>query len=410
MRAAFTATTGMVTSLDTATDAVVDTDLHGPYTLDWHLSLDGTSVTDVIHQEGTLDANGDLTVPVDGSQLPDGDLALVGSLTVSDPDFGAHTSSITQESGIHVDRTPPGIDGLAISRGMIHPNAIDALAGYRSVSISLLDDEQLDYNDRIEIRDGTGNPVRHLEPNWISALLGKATWDGRNDNGTVVPEGTYTVVVVDHHGNVAPITRAVTVSHDTGVLRTFRRTMSASGSLEAKFVGACSTLRTPSLRGWTGSLGYYANTKCGRDTWKASAVPTVHAVRLPHPTNFVRYHDERVDTYGGAARLRPRSTAVVRYLRTDGKWVDEKVLGSRVGTHTGARRSTSGMVDSGQARVGRGHRLRQPLRREELHGDRALLRLGLRLEPSAADARDGREHGGVLSEFRTPGPGVAPEQ
>jgi len=348
MKAALTGTSGAVTSVDPTTDAVVDTDLNGAYALDWRLSLDGTMVTEVVHQEGTLDTSGDLTVAIDGSQLPDGYLGLVGTLTVTDPDFGVYTSTIAQEAGISVDRTPPGIDGLTISRGTIHPNAIDALAGYRSVSISLMDDEQLDYSDRVEIRNSQGNPVRHLEPNWISGLLGKATWDGRNDSGTVVPEGTYTVVVVDLHGNVASITRAVTVSHDAGVLRTFRRTVSAAGSLEAKFVGACSTLRKPSLRGWTGSLGYYANTRCGRATWNASAVTTLHAVRLPLPTNFVRYHDERVDTYGGAARLRPRSMAVVRYLRTDGKWVDEKVLGSRIGTHAGARRSTSGMVDSGR--------------------------------------------------------------
>jgi hypothetical protein len=348
MQAALTGTSGAVTSVDTSTDAVVDTNLNGPYALDWRLSLDGAPVTEVVHQDGTLDASGDLSVAVDGSQLPDGHLALVGTLTVTDPDFGVYTSPITQESGIYVDRTPPGIDGLTVSRGTIHPNAIDALAGYRSVSISLMDDEQLDYSDRVEIRDGNGDPVRHLEPNWISGLLGKATWDGTNDSGNVVPEGTYTVVVVDIQGNVASIMRAVTVSHDAGVLRTFRRTMSAAGSLEAKFVGACSTLRKPSLRGWTGSLGYYANTRCGRDTWHASAVSTLHTVRLPRPTNFVRYHDERVDTYGGAARLRPRSTAAVRYLRTDGSWVSEKVLGSRVGTHAGARRSTSGMVDSGR--------------------------------------------------------------
>ncbi|MES3002201.1 MAG: hypothetical protein V4787_16045, partial [Pseudomonadota bacterium] len=72
------------------------------------------------------------------------------------------------------------------------------------------------------------------------------------------------------------------------------------------------------VRGWTGSLGYYANTKCTTNTSAASLVSTLHAVTLPKISGG--YVSVRVSMYGGSATSRPGSKGVIRYLTAAGKW------------------------------------------------------------------------------------------
>ena len=123
--------------------------------------------------------------------------------------------------------------------------------------------------------------------------------------------------------------------------RTFRKTVSAGGSLKDQYVGRCSTLRKPSLRGWTGSLGLYTNTKCRR-TFENSLIVTMHAVRTP--LGAVKYGDFRVSAYGGAAKAAPRSLAYLEYLNRSEDWVADTRMSTSLTTHHGATRPGSNFV------------------------------------------------------------------
>lgn len=288
----------------------------------------------------TTDADGVFTFRLDAVDLPtDAYYTLSGTVTIDDPDFGVLTGPLRdflgESVGFYVDTVGPTNDGLTVSRTEIHPRAIDALRAYRTVAISITDSEQLDYHDLLEIRNGSGTTVRHLEPSYESAWLGTATWDGRDDAGALVPGGTYRVVPVDENGNPSATTRTVTVAHTAGTLRTYRRTLSAAATTIDKAVGRCSTLRRPALRGWSGSLGYYSNSRC-RGSDEASTVSTLNALRLP--VAALRYADARVDTYGGAARRMPRSRGLIRLWVGD-RWSAFSVMSRTLGAHTGPRGS-----------------------------------------------------------------------
>jgi flagellar hook assembly protein FlgD len=47
----------------------------------------------------------------------------------------------------------------------------------------------------VQIQDASGNVVRTLDMGGRPGGITKVTWDGRNDNGTVQPAGTYAVAV-----------------------------------------------------------------------------------------------------------------------------------------------------------------------------------------------------------------------
>lgn len=340
MRATLASAT-VITSGTPDNTATIRTDHSGDYTLDWSIEQDGVTVPGSEGRDaGTIGEDGTITFTIPGAGLPDGHLTVAGQLVVDDPDFGSYSSPLTTEAALTADRAGPAYENLTVSRTTIHPKAVEALSAYRWVGISIKDSEQVNDGDRVEIRNTAGATVRHLVPWAATSLLGLADWDGRDDAGVVVPAGSYTVVAVDALGNPSPITRTVTVSHAKGVLHTYRRTVSAAGSTIDKYVGRCSTLRRPSLRGWSGSLGYYSNSRCRR-TSRASTVSTLNAFRLPR-TSAVRYLDARVDTYGGASRRVPRSHGLIRLWAAD-EWTSFEEVSRRVGTHTGPRRP--GAVD-----------------------------------------------------------------
>ncbi|KRA38438.1 MULTISPECIES: hypothetical protein [unclassified Nocardioides] len=331
-----------ITSVAPDSTATVSLDRSGDYALDWWLEQDGVALPSTGgHQTGTTGEDGTITITVPGSGITtEGDITIAGQVAIDDPDFGPYSAALQMWTTFVVDRSGPAIEDLTVSRSSIHPLAIAALSTYQTVTISLKDTEQLDYHDQIEIRDATGATMRRLEPDFASALLGTATWDGRKTDGALVPAGTYTVAGIDSLGNASAIIRTVTVSHATGVLRTYRRTLSAAATKIDKYVGRCSTLRRPSLRGWSGSLGYYSNTRC-RGSDDASTVSTLNALRLPG-LPAVRYVDTRVDTTGGAARRAPRSRGVIRLWVGD-RWTSFSSVSRTLGTHAGPR--GAGAVD-----------------------------------------------------------------
>lgn len=119
------------------------------------------------------------------------------------------------------------------------------------------------------------------------------------------------------------------------VTKTWTTTLSAAGSKIGQYIGRCSTLRKPSLRGWSGSFGYYSNTRCAR-AGSRSVVVTAHMARLRAVEYPGGYDTVRIVAYGGAARSKPRSRAYLGYYSADGTdVVAGSTLAAKVGTHAG---------------------------------------------------------------------------
>lgn len=144
--------------------------------------------------------------PSDGEVVPDG--AYYWQLTVyGDGGEVARTAPVP----ITVDRTPPrGRVATGASR-IISPND-DGVQ--ESTPIALETSPETSW--RAQIADETGAPVRELAAVSDGALPASLSWDGRDADGTPVPDGRYTVRLVgrDAAGNEAMIvgTDAITVS------------------------------------------------------------------------------------------------------------------------------------------------------------------------------------------------------
>jgi hypothetical protein len=232
--------------------------------------------------------------------------------------------------------TVPEITGVTVSPATIYP-----LIGNTKRPASSIITVQGDATsvDHIDIRNASSDTVRTL------TLAGDhVTWNGRNDSATVVPAGTYDVIVLGAGDEASTFQAQITVSSKKLVHKTYTKTVTAAWSLADKFVGKCSTLRKPSKRKWAGSLGFYANTKCKKQTWNASAVSTAHVVQLPVAEQYV---DMRVNTYGGAQKKGSRG--LIRYFPVNGNnSVSDTFISPKVTTHTGPLRKTTGMVSSGR--------------------------------------------------------------
>lgn len=234
------------------------------------------------------------------------------------------------------DKTPPTLQITGVSNATFYP-ARDGFKDLLTVAYAVSDDStDTTLHRRAQVANGQGTAVLDRATDVASPGTHSFSWDGRNASGALQPKGDYTVTltVSDSAGNVSTWTRAVTLSPKRIVNRTFRTTVGASRSTYDRQVGRCSTLRKPSLRGWTGSLGYYSNTRCrGRDVASMSA--TINRVSVPRAFRG-RYGDLRINVYGGAARSRPSSSAALDYWNhKQSNWVARKFMGSSVRTHAG---------------------------------------------------------------------------
>ena len=327
-----------LTSLDHDTTVTVHTDRTGTYSLSWelqnpatHAPVAGFSGND----DGTLLADGSTDAfTVDGTGLADGDYAVVVTVTVTDTDYG-QLAPATVSGALHVDRSAPIVSSVTRTTATVYPRIANATRP-GSVTFTLTAPNLADIA-AVKVRAGVT-----VVP--LARVGNKVTWNGKV--GTTVKPGNYTLIVVDALGNSALTTGKVTVSGLQLVLKTYRTTVTARRSKFGQYVGRCSTLRTPSLRRWSGSLGFYANSKCATSGWTASASSTVHTAVLPAAE---RYVDLRVEVYGGAATRAPRSKALLRYLPTTGSWTAEATMASRLGRHSGRTRSLAGMIFPGRS-------------------------------------------------------------
>jgi hypothetical protein len=330
-----------ITTPHPSTTAGVTTKMTGTYTLTWHLEQGGVPVsggpTGSVNTPTALNANGTTPAfPIAGTGLADGTYDLVGTITVTDPDFSTNPFPAAAFTGsLIVHKTGPVVT-ITSSMGTIYPNVNNSVRP----GSTLLTVAGAGLPAVRTFKIANGSTVIRLTLN----AGGQVTWYGRGSGastGTLAAAGTYTATAYDSDGNPSAAHATVVLSTKHWVLVTWRKTVSAQGSLINKYVGACSTLRRPSLRRWAGSLGFYSDTRCNATTWTRSAVSTVQGVFLPPADKYVDVH---VDTYGGAATTSSLSVAIVRYLTTGGVWVSQRTLRPAVGWRVGLTRSLSGMV------------------------------------------------------------------
>ncbi|HSX66216.1 FlgD immunoglobulin-like domain containing protein [Nocardioides sp.] len=261
------------------------------------------------------------------------------------------TQRVTEEFHLEVTNPAPVINALTRSPSAVYP----AADGYLDSTVLTLTPATWAEADsaRFEIINGAGTVVRDLNPTTDNSWDGyKARWNGTSNSGTKVPSGTYTVkgYLTDRSGTTSEKATTVTVVRKHLANRTWTRTQTAAASYaDWKYIGSCSTLRRPSLRGWSGSFGLYSNTRCTKG-FNAGIAETHHGMYVAKPSNLRRYLDVRVSEYGGAAKSRPTSRQGLAYLSTSNEWRAATTLTSGLGTHHGLTRAASGFIhDRGTA-------------------------------------------------------------
>lgn len=322
----------------------LNVELNGPVVATWHLESaanPGVAVpgTDQVASR-TSDSHGDMdpfTVPrVD---IPEGSYSIVGSVD-ADNEYYGHFEDQPFSAALVVDRTPPAVT-FSASRVLIYPN-VNGTASLPSYVIWTITGPISDIG-RAEVQKLDGTKVYDgFYVDDTSGTKATVTWNGKWADGKV-RAGTYRFLVRDRNGNPKFAPKTITVDSRKLVLKKFIKTVTAGGSLKDLYVGRCSTLRKPSLRGWSYSLGLYANTKCSSQTSKDSVVNTIHAVKVPSAYSYV---DVKVHTYGGAATGSPHSPAVLQYVTVHGDLVSRQRLTPTLMTHWGDMRSGTNMIFS----------------------------------------------------------------
>ena len=242
-----------------------------------------------------------------GDVLPDG--SYTARLSVSRTlDSGDPSSSTYAPKPFTVDTTAQAPPALTPSFSTFYPY----VDGYRdTVKLNYTGQEPYSRVDFV-VRNAANVIVRTKQ----ILVPADASWNGRNNVGSRVPAGTYTVLirVYDALGNLdfSPMA-TVTVSDKQLATITKSVTVTPKASRVGGVVGACSTRRTPSLHGWAGSTGYLSNTRC-RTTFKASIVWSLNRIHLP---SAVTYHWVRLGWYGGPTKAATRDQAIATLYGTN---------------------------------------------------------------------------------------------
>lgn len=279
----------------------------------------------------TADAQGKVHPVIDPTGLPDSpnNYTLRMELSYDDPDVGQVKTGFAGVD-FRIDTVGTPITKVSATPGQLYPYRDN----YRD-SVAITVARPWDYVKlRLEILNANNTVVKaFVVPTTVTDET--FTWTGRNSAGRVVPAGTYhfRATLTDAAGNVTTKSQgSVSVVRKKVVSKTFTKTYSASGSLVKKVViGNCSTLASPSKRGWAGSLGFYSNAKCS-NSFEASIIETRHAVKVPAA---LKYGSLRVSMYGGAAREASRSVAYLAYINTKLEFTKPVVMMPAVGSHAG---------------------------------------------------------------------------
>lgn len=303
----------------------------GHYTLDWKVKKGIIDLDPPQGQvEGEVNPDGTLaSIPISGTGLQEtggSEYRFEVTISVQDPDFGTVVG--TAQPTFKVDRGVPVPGKTTVDNPTIYPNV--NLGPYRASAKIVSAANFLEFG-WYAIRDAQGTLVRVIPR--APGNLQSGIWDGKNDQGVLVPAGTYRIHARDDVGNESPSAATITVSHQKLVTRTWKRKVRAKASVIDTYVGRCSALRSPATRGWKGSVGLYANVRCGNKSSNASTAATLHATKL---IRAPRYLSIQVRAYGGASRRAAGSTAFLRYVKVPGGTTHQVRLRPALRTQMGA--------------------------------------------------------------------------
>lgn len=323
-------TVPMLTQTQPTAAPAITTPLRGDYELSYHFEQAGSPIVPgAVGVTGSVPSDGTISgaVEVDIADLGDGEWDLVATVTISDPAFSPDPLPATEAKvRFTVDTSGPAGD-ITGDPGTIHPQ-ISGIAAYpNSVTASTAD--TVGVTDWV-VRRNDAAPGTFVRTFPTAAAV---TWNGRTGDGALVPKGSYQIHTRDALGNLSADFAAVEVTTKHVVTGSMVRDVKAGPTVVDQYVGRCSRLRRPSLRGWVGSLGFYANTRCPNTSVRASLVSTVHGITVPAAYDYTRL---RISAYAGAKRSHPRSRAVLRYLTDTGKWRYEYLMHQTLGWQNAA--------------------------------------------------------------------------
>lgn len=262
---------------------------------------------------------------------------LIGALALAGPLAIAPSRAVAEETTAN---PVPAITSISATRTSVYP-ARDTYADRTDFAVAPMWSSYPDqgFDARLEIWDsGRTTLLRSLPLSWQSSTHSNFTWDGRTEDGAPFAAGLYATraVYTDDTGDVSTRNGPnISIVRKHLSPRDWATTVSARGSKIGAFVGRCSTLRTPSVHGWAGSLGLLSNKRC-RSTAPSGLVRTVHQITAPIGA---RYDGVRVAAYGGSSRFN-LSDSPVFSLRNGESWSGTE-LPSTVGWQ---RTDTSGTV------------------------------------------------------------------
>ena len=258
--------------------------------------------------------------------------------------------SVNGMRGIRLDVYDEELGKTVRGATVVYPHPDPGTDWRDSVTATLLKDEpEVIAELETTVIDASGEVVVSYEGN---------VWDGRDDEGALAPEGTYTfrLKAVDRQGNAETFERVVRVSLQVLDQMSQQLTISPKRSIVDRFVGKCGRIQSPARRGWTLSIGLRSSAsgpKCR--TLAAQTVSTVHGIYLPDSPLGQKqgYPEIQVSLFGGGAPQARWAYLIHAYWTRDKKWVGRKQFERKLGWHRGAElgsKSNAVLKDAGNGR------------------------------------------------------------
>jgi hypothetical protein len=319
-------------------------------TVDWSLRdsvAPGANELTTGTSTSTQLANGDVPFSISlPPELLEGNYGLMVAVQANVPGLGVVSGTLSEPVPLIINN-PPTVT-METTEALFYPvadNYLDTLHYRFQVS------EQA--TGIVRVVDETGHTVRSLGSTAVDAgAWNSGVWNGRNNSGVYVSAGTYRVVArgIDGAGNSVEANQAVEVSRAKFKMLTSTKTYTAKRTLNDKFVGSCSSLVSPSSHGWSGSLGYYSQSRCTRTANNASVVIGAHAWWIPEAFNG-KYGKLKISAYGGGARGTRSAYAVLGYIRaSDNEFLNRVQFPAGLGWHAGQSASAAPFVRTAAGR------------------------------------------------------------
>lgn len=207
------------------------------------------------------------------------------------------------------DTKGPSWSDLGVSTSPFYP----ANDGYKDTTNLSARVGERSNETKVQIRKLDGPVVRTIKLGRVDQGGVRATWNGKKDNGDIVPAGRYTFQFIgsDANGVIGKSNdKVVQVSGKKLVKKNISKTVSAWGSKIDKFAGSCSSV----IKVGSGTVGLRSNSK-DNCTGDASIALTQHAIKVGEAK---KYGNLKISVYGkGVTRNAP--TAVLLNVKSNGE-------------------------------------------------------------------------------------------